>query len=319
MASNDNANTLDRRQFLAGVRTALIISSTALIHPAEAWGLEVKNLKPETMRTLIKMARDIYPHDRLADRFYAVAMKGYDEKAGTDPADQDHGRDTALPARRARPKEARRCLCRRRLGGRARRAAAPDRDEPFFQNVRGGLVVSLYNQKEVWPVVRLRGRIRLEGRLHQPRLRRHHVALATRADHTIRRSPMAAKFDLNDDSVVVIIGSGAGGGTLANELAQKGIKVVMLEAGPRHEIEDFVNDEWESFGQLAWLDMRTTSGSWRVHRDFPEPAGLDRQGRRRHNHALGGRVAALPGARVQGPHRLRRHPGRQPARLADHA
>ena len=31
-----------------------------------------------------------------------------------------------------------------------------------------------------------------------------------------------ANFDLNDDSVVVIVGSGAGGGTLGNELAQKG-------------------------------------------------------------------------------------------------
>src|SRR6266480_3889672 len=80
---------------------------------------------------------------------------------------------------------------------------------------------------------------------------------------------MAAKYDLNDDSVVVIIGSGAGGGTLANELTQKGIKVVVLEAGKRHEIGDFINDEWESFTQLAWSDMRTTSGSWRVHRDFP--------------------------------------------------
>ena len=54
--------------------------------PGRSLGLEVKNLKPETMRTLIKMARDIYPHDRLADRFYAVAMKGYDEKAGSDAA-----------------------------------------------------------------------------------------------------------------------------------------------------------------------------------------------------------------------------------------
>ena len=34
-----------------------------------------------------------------------------------------------------------------------------------------------------------------------------------------------AKFDLNDSSVVVIVGSGAGGGTLGNELAQKGVKV----------------------------------------------------------------------------------------------
>ncbi|HJR20474.1 MAG TPA: GMC family oxidoreductase, partial [Dongiaceae bacterium] len=82
---------------------------------------------------------------------------------------------------------------------------------------------------------------------------------------------MAAKYELNDDSVVVVIGSGAGGGTLSNELAQKGVKVVLLEAGGRHEIEDFSNDEWGMFGQISWLDKRTTSGSWRVAKDF---AGL---------------------------------------------
>ena len=68
-----------------------------------------------------------------------------------------------------------------------------------------------------------------------------------------------AKFDLNDSGVVVIVGSGAGGGTLGNELAQKGIKVVILEAGPRIENQDFINDEWDSFSQLAWSDARTTS------------------------------------------------------------
>ncbi|MEY9879989.1 choline dehydrogenase-like flavoprotein [Bradyrhizobium sp. USDA 328] len=77
-----------------------------------------------------------------------------------------------------------------------------------------------------------------------------------------------AKFDLNDSGVVVIVGSGAGGGTLGNELAQKGAKVVILEAGPRIENHDFINDEWESFSQLAWTDARTTSGTWRVAKDF---------------------------------------------------
>jgi len=79
---------------------------------------------------------------------------------------------------------------------------------------------------------------------------------------------MTAPFDLTDDSVVVIIGTGAGGGVLANELAQKGVSVVSLEAGARHYPEDFINDEWDSFGQLAWLDPRTTSGDWRVAKDF---------------------------------------------------
>lgn len=73
----------------------------------------------------------------------------------------------------------------------------------------------------------------------------------------------------HDDEAVVIIGSGAGGGTLAYELTAKGIPVVVLEAGPYLRSEDYVNDEWEAFGQMAWTDPRTTSGSWRVARDFP--------------------------------------------------
>ena len=43
---------------------------------SEAWALDVKGLKPETMKTLILVARDIYPHDKVADRYYAIAMKG---------------------------------------------------------------------------------------------------------------------------------------------------------------------------------------------------------------------------------------------------
>ncbi len=79
---------------------------------------------------------------------------------------------------------------------------------------------------------------------------------------------MAAPFDLNDGSVVLVVGSGAGGGTLASELAQKGVRVVCLEAGGRHEMQDFDNDEWPMFSRISWLDKRTTSGTWRVAKDF---------------------------------------------------
>ncbi|GAA4883763.1 GMC family oxidoreductase [Serinicoccus chungangensis] len=72
-----------------------------------------------------------------------------------------------------------------------------------------------------------------------------------------------------DEPVVVVIGSGAGGGTVAHELAAQGVKVVVLEAGPYLTADDYTNDEWPAFNQMAWLDMRTTSGSYRVARDFP--------------------------------------------------
>ncbi len=108
-----------------------------------------------------------------------------------------------------------------------------------------------------------------------------------------------ATYDLSDDSVVIVIGSGAGGGTLANELCQKGVPVVLLEAGKRVENSDFINDEWTSFLQLAWLDKRTTSGSWRVAKDFPNlPAWICK--------TVGGTTTHWAGAslRIQ-PHEFR--------------
>ena len=71
---------------------------------------------------------------------------------------------------------------------------------------------------------------------------------------------MSKQFSLDDGSPVVVIGSGAGGGVLANELAQRGIDVVCLEAGRRLEPGDIVNDEAAMFGKLTWLDPRIGTG-----------------------------------------------------------
>jgi len=78
-----------------------------------------------------------------------------------------------------------------------------------------------------------------------------------------------AKYELDDSGVVVIIGSGAGGGTLAHELTKRGVEVVLLEAGKHLTADDFVNDEWGGYEMLSWLDKRTSSGNWRVAKDFP--------------------------------------------------
>ncbi len=69
-----------------------------------------------------------------------------------------------------------------------------------------------------------------------------------------------AVFDLSDDSVVVVVGSGAGGGTVSNELAQKGINVVCLEAGPRLTLADIENNFGVMFSRLSWLDKRVGTG-----------------------------------------------------------
>jgi hypothetical protein len=145
---------LSRRGFLqrsaGGFAAAVVITSTgALLNVSEAWALDVKGLKPETMKTLILLARDIYPHDKIADRYYAIAMKSYGEKAESDPALKaeieafvDALNGAAGP------------------GGYVGRAWEADRvallkgqsANPMFETIRSGLVVSLYNQQEIWPI-----------------------------------------------------------------------------------------------------------------------------------------------------------------------
>ncbi len=71
---------------------------------------------------------------------------------------------------------------------------------------------------------------------------------------------MSKTYSLDDNSVIVVIGSGAGGGTLSNALARQGIDVVCLEAGRRLEMADIINDEAEMFGKLTWLDERIGQG-----------------------------------------------------------
>lgn len=78
-----------------------------------------------------------------------------------------------------------------------------------------------------------------------------------------------SSYDLDDADVVVIIGSGPGGSTLALDLTRAGTKVVLLEAGPMITPEEFVNDERAAFSQLSWLEPRTATGSWTLARDFP--------------------------------------------------
>ena len=59
---------------------------------------------------------------------------------------------------------------------------------------------------------------------------------------------------------LVIVGAGAGGGTLAQRLARRGWKVVVLEAGPFWDPdEDWVSDEAGSHG-LYWTEDRIIGG-----------------------------------------------------------
>jgi hypothetical protein len=154
---------VDRRSFMANSATAaIVVASGALIHSGEAWGLEVKNLKPETMRTLIKMARDIYPHDRIADKFYAIAVKSYDDKA-SDAATKKATEDAVAALDDAAKKAHGSAYADVAWEGQRTKLLEGIASTPFFQTLRGGLVVSLYNQKEVWPLFGYEGESASKG------------------------------------------------------------------------------------------------------------------------------------------------------------
>ncbi|PSJ56908.1 Twin-arginine translocation pathway signal [Pseudaminobacter soli (ex Li et al. 2025)] len=147
----DGKPGLSRRELLkrGGVGMLLVISGSAVISPEYAWGLETSALKPETMATLIQMARDIYPHDQLADKYYAIAVKTHDVQAGKEPSHKQ-----MIEAGVADLDQRAGAGGYRGLGWEDQRVALLKQVEttPFFQAIRSGLVVDLYNQKEIWPI-----------------------------------------------------------------------------------------------------------------------------------------------------------------------
>ncbi|MCB9648098.1 MAG: GMC family oxidoreductase [Deltaproteobacteria bacterium] len=52
---------------------------------------------------------------------------------------------------------------------------------------------------------------------------------------------------------VVIVGSGAGGAPVAQVLAQAGVRVLVLEKGPRHGVQDFLHDEISICRRNFWV------------------------------------------------------------------
>ncbi len=138
---------------------ALAISGAGFIAaPDAAWAMEVTVITPEQMATLLQMARDIYPHDKVADQFYAVAVKGYDAE---DKKDMVAAGIAELDAAAVAQGHASYLA----IGWEADRVKVLQSVEKtvFFQTVRSGLVTGLYNQKEVWPIFGYQGESYSQG------------------------------------------------------------------------------------------------------------------------------------------------------------
>ncbi len=91
----------------------------------------------------------------------------------------------------------------------------------------------------------------------------------TAARYPAPEGAFVTRISHDDSGAVVIIGSGAGGGTLAHELTRRGIKVVLLEAGARQSLASFSQVPGDAFAQLTWLEPRTFSGTSTIGIDYP--------------------------------------------------
>lgn len=153
----DKRITLSRRGFLKGGGMAALgvgtLSAATLMTPArEALAQEFKVLGAATGNTLLVLARDIFPHDRISDRYYLQALEPLEAQAAAD--------DT-LKALLSEGVAALDRLAKLRF----RKAyAALDKESErlsllyviehgaFFQKVKGHLVTGFYDNKAVWPL-----------------------------------------------------------------------------------------------------------------------------------------------------------------------
>lgn len=149
--------TVSRRAFLKGSGAAAAgvaaLSTGSLMLPArDALAAEFTELGAGPGKTLLAMARDIFPHDRISDRYYMLAIEPYDAMAAKDPAlkklivDGVAQLDRLAMAAFNKPY--------------AEVPTEPERltllyaieHGAFFQKIKGDMVTGFYNNKAVWPL-----------------------------------------------------------------------------------------------------------------------------------------------------------------------
>lgn len=153
MRNVDKIDVMSRRNFIGrSAGTAALLTAAPLL-PAAAYAAEaLKTAPPAAMPTLVKIARDIYPHDRLPDSTYQLAVAIIDEQlAGADGGNDTLGQGVVEADAASQSLKGARYLSI---------ASEPDRVDvlkhleqsgsAFFQTMRSGMITALYNQEEIW-------------------------------------------------------------------------------------------------------------------------------------------------------------------------
>jgi|HubBroStandDraft_1064217.scaffolds.fasta_scaffold189823_1 hypothetical protein len=142
------SDSLDRRAFLKSTGTAagiVILGGSIMMASDGAWALSLVKLDTRQGATLIRMARDLCPHDAIDDGPYAKVVEGLDAEAAKDEktaallGEGVKKLDASAGGNYAGEPEDKRLAA---LG-----AAA---GSPFFQKVQSAMIDGFYNNQEVW-------------------------------------------------------------------------------------------------------------------------------------------------------------------------
>jgi hypothetical protein len=131
---------------------AVAVAAPAAVVTGEAIAASPVAVTNEEHKTLVRMARDIYPHDRLSEAVYAKVVDGLDAAAKDDAEARKLLKDGVAALDNA-------ALAMKHASYNAIKSE-DERVEilkgmettPFFQKVRGSLITGIYNNQEVWPV-----------------------------------------------------------------------------------------------------------------------------------------------------------------------
>jgi len=155
-------DALSRRSFLKSSGLAAIgitavsgVGLATVAAPAAAaaalnYSESFANLGSSNGLALVRMARDIFPHDKLADELYAAAVASYDQQAPKDEALRTLITEgIARLDKVALDRYGKRYVEIPQEEGRLEVLYAIE-NTAFFQKIKGGLVTGLYDNKAVW-------------------------------------------------------------------------------------------------------------------------------------------------------------------------
>ena len=146
--------SVSRRSFLkGGAATALGLSivGNLVLGKSSAWAATFNNIGGDNGATLVQMARDIFPHDHLADKYYAKVIEGYNTAAK-----KDAGLKKMIQSELKKINAASKSKYGRDYKNSNRELERvnilkANTSSPLFSKLRGDLVTGLYNNQEVWP------------------------------------------------------------------------------------------------------------------------------------------------------------------------